>query len=111
LRIHNIESSVGEWMPELKGAAPFFLLIRGAINTVGPYKDHLFTFARTLRTLTTFALFQFCYFSLKYNIRGHLSMKILLADYVPYRITADAIRTIPGLHLGFMASSVTLQGT
>jgi hypothetical protein len=38
-------------------------------------------------------------------------MKIFLADYVPYSITADAIRTILGVHLAFMASTVTLQGT
>jgi hypothetical protein len=36
-------------------------------------------------------------------------MKIFLADYVPYSITADAIRAIPGVHLAFMAPAVTLQ--
>jgi hypothetical protein len=75
------------------------------INAVGPF----FTFARTLRTPTTFALFQFCFFSLKDNIRGHLPMTIF--DYVPYSITADAIWTIAGVQLAFMASAVTLQGT
>jgi hypothetical protein len=30
------------------------------------------------------------FFSLKDNIRGHLHMKIFLADFVPYNITADA---------------------
>jgi hypothetical protein len=35
------------------------------------------------------------FFSLKDNIRGHLPMKIILAVYVPYSITADAILTIP----------------
>jgi hypothetical protein len=38
-------------------------------------------------------------------------MKFFLADYVPYRITADAIRTILDIHLAFMASAVTLKGT
>jgi hypothetical protein len=38
-------------------------------------------------------------------------MTIFLADCVPYSITGDAIRTIPGVHLAFMASAVTLQGT
>jgi hypothetical protein len=53
------------------------------------------------------------FFSLKDYIRGHLPMKIFLADYryVLYSITADAIRTILGVHLAFMASAVTLQGT
>jgi hypothetical protein len=37
----------------------------------------IFTVARTLRTPTTFALFQFCFFSLKDNICGHLPTKIL----------------------------------
>jgi hypothetical protein len=37
-------------------------------------------------------------------------LKFFLADYVLYSITADAIRTIPGVHLAFMASAVTLQG-
>jgi hypothetical protein len=55
--------------------------------------------------------FSSVFFSLKDNIRGHLNMKIFLADYVPYSITADAIWTIPGVQLAFMASAVTLQGT
>jgi hypothetical protein len=38
-------------------------------------------------------------------------MTFFLADFVPYSITADAIRTIPGVDLALMASLVTLQGT
>jgi hypothetical protein len=37
--------------------------------------------------------------------------KFLLADYVPYSITADTIQAIPGVLLALMASAVTLQGT
>jgi hypothetical protein len=33
-----------------------------------------------------------------------------LADYVPCGITADAIWTIPGAQLAFLASAVTLRG-
>jgi hypothetical protein len=38
-------------------------------------------------------------------------MKIIFSCYVPYSITADAIWTIPGVQLAFMAPTVTLQGT
>jgi hypothetical protein len=56
--------------------------------------------------------FSSVFFSLKANIHGHHPMTIFLADYVPYSITADAIRTIPGVvHMAFMASAVTLQET
>jgi hypothetical protein len=52
-----------------------------------------FTFARMLRTPTPFALFEFCFFSsLKDNIHGHLPMTIFLADYIPWSITADAMK-------------------
>jgi hypothetical protein len=37
-------------------------------------------------------------------------MTIFLADYVPYSIIVDAIRTMLGVHLAFMVSAVTLQG-
>jgi hypothetical protein len=70
----------------------------------------VFTFARTLRTPTTFALFQFCFFSERQYPRPSSHEHFFLADYVLYSIIADAIRTILGVHLAFMASAVKLQG-
>jgi hypothetical protein len=37
-------------------------------------------------------------------------MTIFFADYILYSKTAEAIRTILGIHLAFMVSPVTLQG-
>jgi hypothetical protein len=51
-----------------------------------------FTFARMLRTPKYFVLFEFCLFTLKDNMHGHLPIKIFLADYIPWRITADAMK-------------------
>jgi hypothetical protein len=81
------------------------------INTVGPYKDRFLPLREGSELPQLLLYFSSVFFSLKDNIRSHLPMKICLADYVLYSITVDAIRTIPGVHLAFMASAVTLQGT
>jgi hypothetical protein len=70
----------------------------------------IFYLCENAQNFHNFCSISVLFFSLKDNIHGHLPMNIL-ADYVPYSITADAIRTIPGVHLAFMASAVTLQGT
>jgi hypothetical protein len=67
------------------------------INTVGPYNA---------QNSHIFCLFQFCFFSERQYLWPYSHF---LADYVPYSITVDAIRTIPGVHLAFMASAVKLQ--
>jgi hypothetical protein len=56
----------------------------------------IFTFARTLRTPTTFALYEFCFYfrSERQYPWPSSHEKFLLADYVRYSITVDAIRTI-----------------
>jgi hypothetical protein len=42
-----------------------------------------FTLARMLRTSKPFTLFEFCFFSLKDNIHGHLLMKIFISKLCP----------------------------
>jgi hypothetical protein len=79
--------------------------------TFGPYKDWFLPLRERSELPQPLLYFSSVFFSLKDHIRGHLPVKLFLADYVPYSITVAAIQTMPGVHLTFMASAVTLQGT
>jgi hypothetical protein len=81
------------------------------INAIGPYKDR-FLPLRERSELPQLLLYFSSVFSLWKTISVAIFLwKIFLTDYVHYSITADAIRTILGVHWAFMVSAVTLQGT